>query len=320
MTIHVEPFRDEDAEAWDAFVADAWQGTLLHTRRYLSYHADRFVDRSLVVRDERGRLVGLLPAASTSADPATVVSHAGVTYGGFVHADELLGARMQEALTASAEHYREIGAQLLRYKAVPRVYRRRPAEDDLWALFTAGAQRVRCDLSSAIDLSDPGRWSERRRRGARRAEKAGVTVARESRESIAELWAIVEENLASRHQVRPTHTAAEIDLLAARFPEEIAIVCARSNGAVVAGVVLFRTPVTDHAQYIASAPEGRESGALDLVFAWCIESALRDGKRWFDFGHSTEEDGQRLNSGLYEFKSGFGGGGVVHEFYELSLR
>jgi hypothetical protein len=37
-------------------------------------------------------------------------------------------------------------------------------------------------------------------------------------------------------------------------------------------------------------------------------------------GISTEQQGTVLNDGLYRFKSEFGGGGVVHEFFEIDLR
>ena len=43
------------------------------------------------------------------------------------------------------------------------------------------------------------------------------------------------------------------------------------------------------------------------------------GLQDFDFGISTEAEGMILNEGLYRFKSEFGGGGVVHEFYEMRL-
>jgi lipid II:glycine glycyltransferase (peptidoglycan interpeptide bridge formation enzyme) len=60
--------------------------------------------------------------------------------------------------------------------------------------------------------------------------------------------------------------------------------------------------------------------ALDAVIEHCIEQAMRDAKRWFDFGISTESQGLVLNEGLYRFKSEFGGGGTVHEFFEIDLR
>ena len=38
-----------------------------------------------------------------------------------------------------------------------------------------------------------------------------------------------------------------------------------------------------------------------------------------DFGTSNENSGMYLNDGLYKYKTEFGGGGVVHEYFEFCL-
>jgi hypothetical protein len=76
---------------------------------------------------------------------------------------------------------------------------------------------------------------------------------------------------------------------------------------------------TAHAQYIASGIHGQEISALDAVFEKSIKDASVQGARFSEFGISTEAEGSLLNEGLYQFKSGFGSGEVVHEFYEIEL-
>ena len=85
------PYTAEDAEAWDDLVARSVNGTMLHTRRFLGYHGDRFRDRSLVITKSNGKLCGVLPAAEDPADAALVSSHPGLTYGGLVHDGTLYG-------------------------------------------------------------------------------------------------------------------------------------------------------------------------------------------------------------------------------------
>jgi lipid II:glycine glycyltransferase (peptidoglycan interpeptide bridge formation enzyme) len=77
--------------------------------------------------------------------------------------------------------------------------------------------------------------------------------------------------------------------------------------------------MTHHAQYTAASTIGNKTCALDMVFEHCMVNASTQGARWFDFGISNEDGGQVLNDGLYRFKAEFGGGGVVHEFFELNL-
>jgi len=314
----VTSYADEDAAEWDDFIADAPMATFLHSRRFLRYHSDRFTDQSLMLRDSRSRLVGVLPAATDPTDERRVVSHPGITYGGVVHSGSLGGGAMIDTLKAIRDHYLRNGFRALGYKVVPHIYHRRPSADDVYALANLTADLYRCDLSSAIDLTDRARPSDRRRRGARKALEQGVEVGADA-DGLNDLWAVLEENLATRHGVRPTHSVDEMQLLRSLFPESIEVVTARAEGAVVAGVVLFKTPRVVHAQYVGSNEEGRAVSALDAIFEDCIRRATASGARFFDFGISTEAEGRALNAGLHTFKSEFGGGGVAHMFYELDL-
>lgn len=317
MELSLRPYAEENSQEWDVFCAQANQSTFLHTRRFLSYHGERFVDRSLLIEND-GRLLGLFPAAEHPKWHDHIVSHPGITYGGVLHAGVLHGARMIDAIVAIGRYFRELNYQKLVYKAVPTFYQRRPIQDDLYALFRLGALRTRCDLSSTIDLGNRGAISERRRRSLKKALKAGVSIT-SGAEFLPALWVVLSENLARKHGVAPVHSLGEITFLMEQFPENISCYCCVLDGEILAGVIVFSTPVADHAQYIASSEKGYEVSALDAVFEHCIAKSNRLGKRWFDFGISTEANGKQLNEGLYGFKTEFGSGGFVHEFYEMEL-
>lgn len=317
MAITVRPYSEEDSLAWDNLCEKADQATFLHTRRFLSYHGNRFIDRSLLI-EEDGRLLGLFPAAEHPKQIDHIVSHPGITYGGVLHAGALRGARMIDAMTAIARHFCELKYRYLVYKAVPTFYHRRPAQDDLYALFRLGALRTRCDLSSTIDLGNRGASSERRRRSLKKSLKFGVTIASGTK-CLPALWAVLTENLARKHGVAPVHSLGEITTLMERFPENIGCYSCVLNEEILAGVIVFSSTMADHAQYIASCEKGYEVSALDAVFEHCISKSHQSGKRWFDFGISTEANGALLNEGLYGFKTEFGAGGFVHEFYEIRL-
>ena len=317
MNLSVRPYSTNDAYAWDEFCRDALQATLLHTRRFLSYHGERFSDCSLIIEDN-GQWVGLFPAALRNKDDGYIISHPGITYGGILHKGGLRGGQMVEALTHIASYYHSRGYARLIYKPVPTFYHRAPAEDDLYGLYRIGAIKTRFDLSTTVDLHYRLPISERRRRSLKKAIKAGVEIF-EGTQYLAELWDILAKNLKNKHGVKPIHSLSEIVLLAQRFPRDIRCICAKLNEQVVAGTVLFITYTTNHAQYIASSEKGYEVAALDMVFDHAIDRAVREGKRWFDFGISTESQGNVLNEGLYRFKTEFGGGGFAYEFYEIDL-
>lgn len=92
-----------------------------------------------------------------------------------------------------------------------------------------------------------------------------------------------------------------------------------SNNEVIAGVLLFITETVVHTQYIAGNEVGHDMGALDMVVEYAIQFAQSLQVRYFDFGINTEQDGLYLNNGLYFYKTSFGAGATVHEFYQTSL-
>lgn len=315
--VRVERFQATDAGRWDAFVAESLNGTFLHTRRFLAYHGERFRDLSLLFFDERSRLVGLLPAAA-GAEPELVDSHPGITYGGLVQRGDLSGEHALMALGAAGRHYRELGFRTLRYRAIPRPYHRRPADDDSYALFRLNARRSAVNLSAAFELAAVRTPSELRQRDAKKAGRSGVVVEVASA-AWAEFWTVLEATLATRHRSKPVHSLPEILQLAELFPHEIELVLARIDNEPVAGTVLFHSGTVTHTQYLASAPIGRDTGALTQVVEASIERARERGSAWFSTGTCNEDGGRVLNSGLYRWKLSFGAGGVVHETFDLPL-
>ena len=307
------------SELWEDLIARSCNGTMLHTRRFISYHGDRFRDCSVVLEDRRGGVVGVFPAAEDPGEPETVVSHPGLTYGGLVHDGSITGASMIGALEEIICHYRNLGYRRLRYKVVPTIYHSAPADDDLYALFRLGARRYRCDLSAAIDLSRRGRVSQRRVRSRRRAEAAGISVQQTWCE-IAGFWRILELNLARRHGSSPVHSFEEIRLLHDRFPNQILLVTAKIGEVLVGGTLLYSAGCVLKMQYTATTEEGRAAFATDLVMERAIDLARIQGCRFFDFGTCTFDEGRTLRHDLYQFKASFGAGGVAYDHYEFDLK
>ncbi|MCC2641896.1 MAG: methicillin resistance protein [Nitrospira sp.] len=317
MQISVVPYTHARRAEWDAFCHESNNATFLHTRRFLSYHGSRFEDASLFVIHE-GQVVGVLPAARDPFDSTTISSHPGITYGGLVVSEWLTGDRSLVALERIAEYYKKSGFTRLTYKVVPYIYHRRPAQDDLYALYRIGARRYRTDLAAVIDLEDRGAISSRRLRAIKKARKNGISITKGSA-FISNFWSVLTENLATQHNVCPVHSEQEMASLMESMPNDISLCVALDSDEIIAGVVLFDFLRVRHCQYIGVAEAGRRKAALDLVFDSCIQEADQLGLRFFSFGISTEHQGQMLNAGLHTFKTEFGAGGIVHEFYEFSL-
>ncbi len=311
-------YTEAQKDLWEKMVADSVNGTFLHTRKFLSYHGNKFNDQSLLVYDQDNNLRAVFPAACHPQDTRVVISHPGLTYGGLVHDGWLRGQRCLDALIQVRDFYAAAGIKEIIYKAVPWIYHRSSAQEDIYALFRLGADRYRMDLSATIDLQNRKPLSDRRNRALKKAEKANLQISNNF-DHIAAYWQILAENLKTRHDKTPIHSVQELNSLREKFPEQIELVTAIFGNDVIAGSLLFHCPTLTHAQYFASSAEGREISALDLVIEHCVEKAAQSGKRYFDFGISTEQQGMHLNDSLHTFKSEFGAGSSVYEFYKIGL-
>lgn len=312
--MEIKQYTPDCVDEWNQFVAESKNGTFLFDRRYMDYHQDRFRDHSLMFYQD-GRLLAVLPA---HVDGDTLYTHRGLTYGGLVMSPRLT---IVETMTL----YRELNAMLrgeglkrVVYKAVPWIYHRLSAEEDLYALYhECHARIVARDYSTNIFLGAGLRWERVRRRGVVRAQRAGITVERS--DSYADFWRVLADNLGTKYGVQPVHTLAEIELLHGRFPDNIVLYQAVRDGQVLGGVVLYLSPPVVHAQYSSATPEGKSLGAIDAIYERIM---LHDYKDWpyFDFGRSTENpDGSGLNEPLVFQKEGFGARGLCYDIYEWDL-
>ncbi|GGA03103.1 GNAT family N-acetyltransferase [Dyella caseinilytica] len=310
--LSLKPYAPADAAAWDDVVACSRNGNLLHRRGYMDYHADRFIDCSLIVERD-GQAIAVLPA---SIKDGVVTSHGGLTYAGLITTQAMRAEWALEVFELIGEHYRLRGVERLLYKAIPHVFHNYPAEEDLYALHRLGARLKRRDVSSVIALREPFRFSEGRRRGVNKAKKSAISL--HASNDLAAFHALLSDMLLSRHDATPTHSLPELCLLRERYPTQIVLHEARDSDTLLAGVLVYDFGRTVHTQYLATSEQGRDSNALNVLLAELIENTYAD-RHYFSLGISTEREGQWLNSGLVTQKEHFGARAVVHDFYEWGL-
>ena len=308
----IKKYSPADRTAWDQFVKTSKNGTFLFERAYMDYHSDRFTDFSLLIF-RKGRLYALLPA-NRVAD--TLHSHQGLTYGGFVMNDRATVSDVLEMFGAVNLFLRQNGFSKVVYKAIPYIYDRIPAQEDLYALFRAGATQIAGNISSAIYSEDRLKFTESRKSGLRKARAAGLRVTES--DDLATFWNILSTNLEDKYSVKPVHTLAEISLLKSRFPKHIKLYLCLHEDTPLGGTLVYETGRVVHTQYISANLAGKNSGALDLLFDYLINKKYAD-IQIFDVGQSTENSGYILNENLIFQKEGFGGRGVMYNVYEYTI-
>lgn len=304
---------DHKAE-WDDFVEKSANGTFLHLRGYMDYHADRFADHSLMAYDSRGRLVAVLPA---NIEGSVLCSHRGLTFGGWLTATRHFDASdMLEVWECLRRYMVQCRLTELVYKPVPWIYHRLPSDSDIYALFRNGATVQACLVASAVSPYEPQPLNKRAERQIKSAVKNGIEVRRSS--DYAAFMNMLTQRLGERYDAKPVHTLAELELLAAHFPDNIKLYMAWLPGAdsPAAATLIYESHRVMHCQYIATTEAGRNAFAFAAIVGHLSQKASESGK-YLDFGTSNEQGGRVLNATLNQQKYGFGGRPVGYLTYRL---
>lgn len=308
----VRRFESHDTARWNSFIKKAKNASFLLEREFMEYHADRFVDESLLIFKE-DVLEAVLPA---NRQDTTLYSHQGLTYGGFVFAENSkLGAVIEIVKTVlEFLHLHEI--HTLQIKLIPAIYTTCFAEEIEYALFLLQANLVRRDCLSVLDLTQDFSFSTDRKQGVRRGAKNELFV----QESIdfESFWnTILIPNLKEKHGAKPVHSLEEIQRLHQLFPHNIRQFNVYHKEELVAGTTIFVSARVAHSQYISGNNDKNQLGSLDFLHHYLITEVFAD-KHYFDFGTSHEEHGRKINGGLLYWKESFGAKTTVQDFYEIN--
>lgn len=310
---YIKKYTTDDKAVWNDFVGVSKNGTFLFNRNYMDYHSDRFKDHSLLFYKD-DKLYALLPANECDA---VLYSHGGLTYGGLLMSNKCTAADVVVLFDELNAYLHQTGFKRVVYKAIPWIYQRVPAEEDLYALFkVCKAKLVARNISSSIIMANRPKWHHGRKYGITRCKKNGVVVGPSP--DFAGFWQVLNDNLKTTYGAHPVHTLDEMLLLQSRFPNNIKLYTATKDGKVIGGTVLYLTPQVLHTQYISATPEGKYLGAIDAIFNCILNEDFKD-YQIFDFGKSTEDDGWVLNESLIYQKEGFGGRGVCYDYYEWQV-
>ena len=309
----IERYTPDKESEWNSFVDSSRNGTFLHKRGYMDYHAHRFADHSLMFYCGTD-LAAILPA---HIKDDSFCSHNGLTYGGLLLPDSTTTAEVLELFGEMLKYLNTNTATTrIIYKPTPHIYHRYPCEEDLYALFRNGAMLSERKVSSAIPLQEPLPISGRRKLTEK--TKSSLRIVEDG--DLAEFWDILNERLQDKYDTTPVHSIDEIALLKERFPENIKLFCVADNGNnILGGVVLFITDRVVHMQYSATTAEGRRISALDYLYEELINNRFAN-KAYFDFGISVEDGGRYLNNGLISYKERMGGRAVIYDTYIIDIK
>ena len=278
----------------------------------MDYHKDRFEDFSLLIYKGE-RLYALLPA---NINDDVVYSHQGLTYGSFVLQDS---AKLKSTFLAFKEVLKflfEERIKKLDIRIIPTFYNSLPSDELEYILYKAEASLVKRDVILLIDYQNKLRFQKNRREGINKAKRKGLLVKVDG--DYEKFWnEILIPNLKEKYNTSPVHSLDEIKLLAARFPKHIKQVNVYQDDKIVAGTTLFLTKNVVHPQYISGNENKNELGSLDLLMNDVFDH-FKEGRNYFSFNTSSEENGKLLNEGLLFWKESCGARPLIFNNYEIN--
>ena len=93
--ITIQRYTEEDIKLWNRFNKQSKNYLFMFDRAYMNYHQERFIDHSLLFFND-DKLIALLPMSEHNR---TLISHGGLTYGGFIIDEKMKQHTMMSCFT-----------------------------------------------------------------------------------------------------------------------------------------------------------------------------------------------------------------------------
>jgi uncharacterized protein YqfB (UPF0267 family) len=169
-----------------------------------------------------------------------------------------------------------------------------------------------------VRLSENKTWESLGRRknltDIRKHEREGYLV--KIIEETELIYPLIELNLATKYNRKPTHSLEELKILKEIYPDRIKYFVVELNGLIAAVTVLLEvTPRAVHTFYIAQAQEFANVNLQPFLFYKIFEYYLEKEFDWYNFGISSR--GQQIKWGMLEFKERMGGRATSRQVWQL---
>lgn len=317
----LKSYNPENIELWDDFVINrSRNGSIFTERRFLSYHPeDRFVDKSILFF-KNNEIEAVFPAAEIiNGAQKNIVSHPGSSNGGLVYSQTSKTRDVLEILELLISHYKELKYSSLELRLNEPIFDN-PASDELrYLLWHRGFTTVTKELSTCVKLDESSSWftygRKKNRTDINNLKRQGFSVV--LTDSTEEIYPIIETNLVSKYNKKPTHTLSELIHLKRLYPNRIHYWKVTKEEKIAAVIVAFVVnKIGIHDFYIAQNSIFQNVNTMPLLFYSIFDYYRNKGFQWYNFGISSRADWIKWN--ILEFKERMGGRATIRESFCLN--
>lgn len=300
-SIDIKRYQPALKKQWDDFIKKSQADCLLFYRDFMEYHADRFIDHSLIFEDEKGWLA-VFPAHLSERN---LMSHGGLTFGGFVSRNRMDLLTHQTLVEALINYTVENDYLSVCIKVLPYIYWKEYQSKMEYFLFQKGFQLSQRYLNYVVPFNEKWSFNKTKAQLAYKGLPETLTL-RETNQFQAFWLEILIPHLFDKYRAMPVHSSEEIIKLKSNFPENIRLFVCEYNGQMVAGIVVFENEQVIKIQYAAVNEMGREKQAMDYLYIHLVKKYQEGGFRYFDMGHVNTEQGRNYNPSLAKYKERLG--------------
>ncbi|WP_341659372.1 hypothetical protein [Vibrio sp.] len=305
---------------WDSLVTKSDEGTIFHSRKFLSYHQERFVksEKQLVwLKGEQ--LFGVMPTVVCELNGKnTLLSPYGASFGGPIFRKTLKLKEGDEAIRALINYLDSNEIANCSLTLSPAIYNEKNSEVIGYCLEKYGFKLVSRDIFSVIGLKgksyeDVWQGYEGRARTSIRKSKEQFEIKTDA--IIDEFYNILVEDK-NRLNSTPTHSLEQLKQLKSLFPKQVWVdIATHKESGTKAGICYFM-PSTNTVLtfYMAQETRALKLNGVSVLVDFGIHNAVKNGCTYFDFGGSSI--GYDIeNIGVANFKESFGAYSVSRPSY-----
>ncbi len=321
MKLEKVRYSAEWADKWDAFISTAINGTFLHSRKFYNHNDRSSADDHSLLFLKKGKVAAVLPAVVRNG--TVLYSHGYATYGGFVIDDSIGVEEAVEMVGLVIEEAKELNYTEIVIRNPFKIFYGQLSEESDYAMWYHDFKLKGRELEIYVSLEGQIDAIKKRYENGTKynIKKAWKFVEVRDTTDFEGFWNILENNLQAKHGRAPVHTIEDFRRLLNNVGEEsIKLFGGYVNGQLVCGCVVFICGKHAlHAQYIGQNNEFQEFRPINAVLDYIIEWGNKNGYKYFNLGTANEDGGKTINTGLFHFKEGFGGRGVLRETMHFLL-
>jgi len=299
-------------------------GTFLHAKAFYDHNPKNIEEDHSLLFFKKGKLIALLPAIAYQRDGKRVFHSFGrSTYGGIIINDKVGIDEAIGIIDLIIEESKENNINEIVIRNPFRIFYSTIHDATDYALWYRDFKLKGRELEIYIDLRKGIEAIRKRYENGTRynIKKAWKFVTVKESNDIDLFWPILEANLAVKHGQKPVHSLAEIhhiiEMVGSEYVKFFGAYC---NGILAGGCLVFVCGKKAlHAQYIGQDSVYQEFRPINAIIDYVIEWGTEHGYDYFNLGTANEDGGRTINNGLFHFKEGFGGQGVLRETMHLIL-